>query len=92
MAKTVISQSASSGGKSIGKSIGKSVGKRAAVHPRLATKQIARKSAGKGKTLASMRPKKPHKYKSGTVALREIRTQQRRTDKSSVPRNCTQME
>tara|TARA_Y100000748_G_scaffold279796_1_gene258338 strand:- start:224 stop:1201 length:978 start_codon:yes stop_codon:yes gene_type:complete len=31
-------------------------------------------------------------YKPGTVALREIRTQQRRTDKSSVPRNCTQME
>lgn len=84
MAKTVISSSlnAAPGGKSLGKSIGsKGSGKR--IHPRLATKKVARKGpvgVGKGKTLNSMRPKKPHKYKPGTVALREIRLQQRKTD------------
>ncbi len=84
MAKTVISSSnpAARGGKSLGKSIGsKGSGKR--IHPRLAAKGIARKGppvGGKGKTLQSMKAKKPHKYKAGTVALREIRQQQRKTD------------
>lgn len=84
MAKTVISSSHSAphGGKSLGKTIGsKGSGKK--VHPRLAAKSIARKGpqgVGKGKTLESLKPKKRHKYKAGTVALREIRQQQRKTD------------
>ena len=84
MAKTVISAPAS-GGKSIGKSIGKGTGGGKKVHPRLASKSVARKGpasvqAGKGKTLASLKPSKPRKYKPGTIALREIRIQQRKTD------------
>ncbi len=83
MARTVINSSAAAnGGKSLGKSIGsKGSGKR--IHPRLAQgKGVARKvpHVVGGKTLESLKPKKPHKYKPGTVALREIRQQQRKTD------------
>lgn len=68
-------------GKSIGKSMGKSIGKRAPAHPRLSGKggkQVA--PLGGGKTISALKPKKPHRFKPGTVALREIRKFQRTTD------------
>ena len=70
------------GGLSIGKSIGKSIGNRAPAHPRLSSGKSVGKTIGGGKqpSLAALKPKKPHRFKPGTVALREIRNYQRRTD------------
>ena len=68
---------------------GKSIGKKAAVHPHLGKKTptttVGKRLAasvpiGGGKTLDAMKPKKPHRFKAGTVALREIRKFQRQTD------------
>ena len=66
-----------------GKSIGKSIGKHAPAHPRLSGKgggkQPAALGAGGGKTISALKPKKAHRFKPGTVALREIRKHQRTT-------------
>lgn len=76
--------SAITGGKSIAtKSVAtKNVGRKAPLHASLG-KGKGPVGSGKGKTLASLSNvgrKKPHRYRPGTVALREIRRFQKSTD------------
>ena len=73
-----------------GKQISRPGGK--SIHPALSGKHIARKGAlvgkGKGSALSSLAPqkggpatlKKKHRYKPGTVALRDIRKYQKSTE------------
>ena len=75
-------------GKSIGKSVGKAInvgGKSAPLHPRMNIgKNIGKKASnvphkGKIASLSAQGVKKKHRFRPGTVALREIRRYQKST-------------